>query len=79
VGLRLPKYLLDDLDDFTKLFSLNKSEIITEAVKSYIQAQKDELFYDNFNTSAQELKKSLNSDNGDLQTLDGLINEFNNI
>ncbi len=78
IGLRLPKYLVDDLDEFTQSFSLNRSEIIVEAVKSYIEDQKTQIFYNKFKNSSQELKDTLVNGNNDLQTLDDLINELEN-
>ena len=45
VGLRVPKYLLDEIDEFTKTFSVNRSEVIIEAIKSYVEAQKENIFY----------------------------------
>ena len=77
VGLRLPQYILDDLDEFTKAFSLNRSEIILEAVKSYIENQKNEMFYNKFDDTTKELKKSI-TENESLQTLDELIDELEN-
>ncbi|MCV6608333.1 MAG: ribbon-helix-helix domain-containing protein [Campylobacterales bacterium] len=56
VGLRLPKYLIDDIDDFTKEYSLNRSEIITEAIKEFISNQKAEIFYRKLDKSAKETK-----------------------
>ena len=76
VGLRLPQYLLDDLDEFTKSFSLNRSEIIVEAVKSYVDEQKAKIFYNKFDESSKELKEILVNENNDLQTLDELINDL---
>ena len=77
VGLRLPQYILDDLDEFTKAFSLNRSEIILEAVKSYIENQKNEMFYNKFDDTSKELKKAITK-NESLQTLDELIDELEN-
>ena len=76
VGLRLPRYLIDDLDEFTKTFSLNRSEIIVEAVKSYIDEQKNRIFYTQFETTSKELKQAIADKNNDLQTLDELIDEL---
>ena len=45
VGLRVPKYLLDEVDEFTKKFSVNRSEVIIEAIKSYVEEQKANIFY----------------------------------
>jgi metal-responsive CopG/Arc/MetJ family transcriptional regulator len=79
VGLRLPKYLVDDIDEFTKHFALNRTDIIIEAIKSYIQVQKENLFYDSFDSSCKELAESLkNRDKKNLKTLDGLIDELEN-
>ncbi|MCD4668682.1 MAG: ribbon-helix-helix domain-containing protein [Sulfurimonas sp.] len=80
VGLRLPKYLLDEIDDFTKSYSLNRSEIIVEAIKSYVSEQKAKIFYDEFDSSAKELKSVLQNKESidNLQTLDELIDELEN-
>ena len=78
VGLRLPRYLIDDIDEFTKIFSLNRSEIIIEAIKSYIDEQKIKNFYDQFDDSCKQLSKAIvHEKNVDkLQTLDDLIDEL---
>ena len=78
VGLRLPKYLLDDIDEFTKAYSLNRTDIIVEAVKSYVEEQKAKIFYDSFENSAKELKSVLSSKEkqNNLQSLDELIDEL---
>lgn len=80
VGLRLPKYLVDELDTFTEQYNVNRTDIIMEAIKLYVSEQKANIFYDSFDASCKELRDTLsahkNSDN--LQTLDGLINELEN-
>ena len=80
VGLRLPKYLIDEIDEFTKTYSLNRTDIIVEAVKSYVSEQKTKIFYDEFEGSLQELQTVLNSPKkqNDLQSLDELIDELEN-
>jgi metal-responsive CopG/Arc/MetJ family transcriptional regulator len=79
VGLRLPKYLVDDIDEFTKKFSVNRTDIIIEAVKSYVSEQKANIFYDNFNTASKELSTTIKEHKTDkLQTLDTLIDELKN-
>jgi metal-responsive CopG/Arc/MetJ family transcriptional regulator len=60
VGLRLPKYLIEEIDNFTKEYSLNRSEIITESIKAFISEQKAKKLYENFNESAKELNDILN-------------------
>ena len=77
VGLRLPKYLIDEIDEFTQKFSVNRTDIIMEAIKSYVSEQKSKLFYDSFEDAAKELQKIRSSEKKEeLQTLNGLINEL---
>jgi metal-responsive CopG/Arc/MetJ family transcriptional regulator len=77
VGLRLPKYLIDEIDEFTQKFSVNRTDIIMEAIKSYVNEQKLKLFYDSFEDAAKELQKIHSSEEKEeLQTLNGLINEL---
>jgi len=80
VGLRLPKYLVDDIDEFTKAYSLNRTDIIVEAVKSYVTEQKAKIFYDEFEDSLKELQSVLDSteQQNKLQSLDELIDELEN-
>lgn len=79
VGLRLPKYLIDEIDEFTKEYALNRSEIITESIKAFIAEQKSRKIYDNLDASCKELKNILQAkDDSKLQSLDGLMNELDN-
>ena len=80
VGLRLPKYLIEEIDAFTEEFSVNRTDIITEAVKSYIEEQKEKMFYEGFEKGVKELKEILDGkkDKSELTTLDELIDEFEN-
>jgi len=75
VGLRLPKYLVDDMDNFTQEFSINRTDIIIEAIKSYIQEQKENLLYSQFDESCKEAKAIIS---GQLEetSLRELINEY---
>jgi len=41
IGLRLPQYMIDDIDEFTEKFSVNRTDIIMEALRSYIAKQKE--------------------------------------
>ena len=77
VGLRLPTYLIEELDNLGKNYELNRSEIITEAISSYIQEQKALIFYKEFEESAQELKVVISGDKK-AQTLSELIDELSN-
>lgn len=77
VGLRLPKYLIDDIDAFTKQFSLNRTDVIVEAVKAYVGEQKARMAYARFDDASRELSEVIKSgDTKMLQTLDGLIDEL---
>ncbi len=77
VGLRLPKYLVDEIDAMTKEYALNRSEIITESIKAFIAEQKAKKIYDSFEISCKELQQMLQTkDDSKLQSLDGLIDEL---
>ncbi len=62
VGLRLHKYLVDEIDEFTKEYSVNRTDIIVEAIKSYISEQKQKEFYKNFDQSCKEVKMMMDGD-----------------
>jgi metal-responsive CopG/Arc/MetJ family transcriptional regulator len=78
VGLRLPKYLVEEIDEFTEQYSLNRTDIIVEAINTYVKEQKAKLFYDGFDASCKELK-SLQKDKqkrDSAQTLNALMDEL---
>jgi metal-responsive CopG/Arc/MetJ family transcriptional regulator len=54
IGLRLPQYMIDDIDEFTQKFSVNRTDIVMEALRSYISEQKEHLEYE------EELLKRVN-------------------
>jgi len=78
IGLRLPKYLVDEIDEFTKKYQLNRTDIIIESIRSYLENQKTQEFYESFDKSCKELNEVLNSPKktDKLQTLDELIDEL---
>ena len=77
VGLRLPKYLVEEIDAFTNQFSINRTDVIIEAISSYISEQKAHIFYNDFDNVCKELKHSLDTNNADsMKSLDELINEL---
>ena len=78
VGLRLPKYLIEEIDAFTKEYALNRSELITESIKAFIQAQKERKLYDSFDGSCKELQEILKNGDEHLGTLEELIDDLNN-
>jgi len=77
VGLRLPKYLVEEIDAFTNQFSINRTDVIIEAISSYISEQKANMFYDDFDAASKELKNSLDTnDSTSMKSLDELIDEL---
>jgi len=77
VGLRLPKYLVEEIDAFTTQFSINRTDVIIEAITSYISEQKANIFYNDFNAGCRELKNSLDTNNtNSMKSLDELIDEL---
>jgi metal-responsive CopG/Arc/MetJ family transcriptional regulator len=78
VGLRLPKYLVEEIDAFTREYSLNRTDIIIEAISAYVKEQKAKMVYDNFDTSCKELNSLLSDESkrGSAQSLDTLIDEL---
>ena len=80
VGLRLPKYLVDDSAFRQEHAWRGPADLITEALKSYIAEQKEKMFYESFEQSAKELKEILDGkkSESELTTLDELIDELEN-
>ena len=78
VGLRLPKYLVERIDELTEQYELNRTDIIIESIKSYIERQEAQEFYESFDKSCKELKEVLNEPKkaNKLQSLDELLNEL---
>ena len=78
VGLRLPVYLIEQIDEFTKEYNLNRTDIIIESIKSYIEKQEAQKLYDEFDMACKELKEVLDNPKkaDELQTLDELLDEL---
>jgi len=78
VGLRLPVYLIEQIDEMTKEYNLNRTDIIIESIKSYIEKQEAQKLYDEFDTACKELKEVLDEPKkaDELQTLDELLDEL---
>ncbi len=75
VGLRLPKYLIEEIDEFTQMFSINRTDVIIEAIKSYLSAQKAEMLYERFDQSCKEAKEMMEGKREEM-TLQDLIDEL---
>jgi len=54
IGLKIPQYLIEEIDNFTKEFSVNRTDIVIEALRSYISEQKEHLLFE------RELSKRVN-------------------
>ena len=79
VGLRLPKFLINEIDELTKEYSLNRSEIITESIREFIINQKNQKIYSSLNNSCKELNTILaKDDDKELGTLEDFIDELDN-
>ena len=76
IGLRIPQYLIEEVDNFTKEFSVNRTDIIIEALKSYLNEQKSNLMYQSFENSVQEANSMINGSTPE-STLGELIDELN--
>ena len=78
VGLRLPKYLVEHIDELSKEYEINRTDIIIESIKFYLEKQEAQAFYDSFDTTCKELKEVLNDPKkaDKLQTLDELLDEL---
>ena len=75
IGLRLPQYLIDDIDAFTKQFSVNRTDIVIEALRSYLAEQKAKIFYSNFDNACKEVK-AIQKGELEATTLGDLIDEL---
>lgn len=75
VGLRLPRYLIEELDGLAESHSLNRSDLIFEAVRSYVASQKAEEFYSEFDESLSELAE-VRQGKKVATSLKGLIDEL---
>ncbi len=56
VGLRMPTYLLNDIDELIGEYQVNRSEFLIEATKSYIALMKEEAVYQRLGEALGEVK-----------------------
>ena len=77
VGLRLPVYLIEKIDELTDEYQLNRTDIIIESIKTYIEKQETQTFYDSFDQGCKQLKEVLDDPEKveSLQTLDEFLDE----
>ena len=73
--LSIPNNLNNELNELSKIYNLDTSKMVIEAITKYIQEQKSKMIYNNFEQSAKELKKVLENKTK-LQTLDEFLDEL---
>lgn len=56
IGIRLPQYMIDEIDEFTQQYSVNRTDIVMEALRSYMKEQRLKTLYDNFDNACKEVK-----------------------
>ncbi|HIP31062.1 MAG TPA: hypothetical protein EYG93_04915 [Sulfurospirillum arcachonense] len=78
VGLRLPVYLVEQIDEFTQKYELNRTDIIIESIKSYLENQEIQEFYNDFDVGCRQLKNILDDPKkaDKLETLDDFLDEI---
>ena len=74
IGIRLPQYLIDE---FTKNFAVNRTDIVIEAIRSYLNEQKSKMFYEKFDKSVKEAKSMINNELEET-TLGDFLDELDN-
>lgn len=77
IGLRLPRYLIEQMDDLAADHAVNRTDLVTEAVRAYIEEQQAQRFYDEF-AEASDKMASIARSQSDEQTgsLDELIDDL---
>lgn len=78
VGLRLPCYLIEQLDELANDYALTRTDLILEAIRSYVEAQKAESFYQAFSQAAKDVITLKQGGAVKTGTLEALINELEN-
>ena len=75
IELQLPVYLIEQIDEFAEEYNLNRTDIVTNSVKSYIAEQEAQEFYKSFDKSCKELKEVLDDPKKarKLETLDEFL------
>ncbi|MEA3522049.1 MAG: hypothetical protein U9R50_03665, partial [Campylobacterota bacterium] len=64
--------------EFTEKYSLNRTDIIIESIKSYIAEQEAQEFYKSFDASCKELREVLDDPKkaDELQTIEEFLDEL---
>ncbi len=77
VGLRLPKYIIEQIDELSEEYQLNRTDIILESIRAYLEKVEMQRFYENFDKGCKELGEILkHPEKADqMQTLDAFLDE----
>jgi metal-responsive CopG/Arc/MetJ family transcriptional regulator len=75
IGLRMPKYLVNDVDEIIADYNINRSTFINNAIQQVVQEQKEQRFYERFESSIAELKLVLDGKSSS-KSLEDLIDEL---
>ena len=56
VGLRLPTYLVDEVDEFIKDFNVSRTTFIAEAISNFLKQQKEKEVHARLGEAMQEVR-----------------------
>jgi metal-responsive CopG/Arc/MetJ family transcriptional regulator len=56
IGFRMPTYLVEEIDELTKGFDINRSTFIVEAIRKELKEQKEARFYAGLGEAMVEAK-----------------------
>ncbi|MBE8190426.1 MAG: hypothetical protein HAW58_06205 [Candidatus Thioglobus sp.] len=56
VGVRMPTYLINEIDEISKKYKVNRSEILIEGAKEYVSSVKEQEVYERLGEALQEVK-----------------------
>lgn len=77
IGFRMPTYLVEEIDELTKGFDINRSTFIVEAIRKELKAQKQAKFYEGLGEAMVETRMMIDGDLPKLYARD-FINELKN-
>ena len=81
VGLRMPTYLLNDIDEITSKYRINRSEFLIEAAKSYVDSVQEDDVHARLGEAMQEVRLMMDGKIPTISardTIEGLKDELKN-
>ncbi|CAC9546851.1 hypothetical protein [uncultured Gammaproteobacteria bacterium] len=75
IGFRMPTYLVEEIDELTKGFDINRSTFIVEAIRRALKEQKEARFYMGLGEAMEEAKMMIDGKLPKLYARD-FVNEF---